>query len=231
MNIYKDTFSNEEKIKAFDQIAEMYYNRNFGTASKAEIDLLMFKFYYEAAISKSRNEESGVIDYRACSDYKIGKQLGLTEQRVRNLKRRKELVYPSEDFDWVKELAHLLSDEKCVNIENGSVIISIPDPNLYAAIEDFISDKGGYLNYHLNSKVLDIKIEYLTALAVEFEDEETKKKIVKEVSKHKRITGIKKLGAVLSGSLNITSNVVGILSGENLFKSALESILGGIINE
>lgn len=231
MNTHNEILSDEEKVKAFDQIAELYYNRNFGTASKAETDLLMFKFYYDAMLSRSRKEESGIIDYHACSDYKIGKQLGLTEQRVRNLKRRKELVYPSEDFDWMRELANLLSDERCVNVENGSVIISIPDPNLYAAIEDFISDKGGYLNYHLNSKVLDIKIEYLTALAVEFEDEATKKKIMKEVGKSKRIMSIKKLGVVLSGSLNITSNVVSILSGGNVFKSALESILGGIMNE
>ena len=230
MDNYIDCFSEEEKVRAFEKIAELYYSRNFGTTSKTEIDLLMFKFYYEAILLRNRDPESGATDYRACSDYKIGKQLGLTEQRVRNLKRKKELVYPSEDFNWVKELAHLLEDENSVTIENGSVIVGIPDPNLYAAIEYFISDKGGYLNYHLNRRVLDIKIEYLTALAVEFEDEETKKKILKEVRKDKTITNIKRLGFVLSDSINITSNVIGILPSSNLLKNALSFIVGEILN-
>ena len=87
------SFTNEEKIIAFDEIASQFYEANFGQASKADIELMMFRLYIEKLIKQHRNPD-GTVDYRKCSDYKISKDLGITQQRVRNLKVKNQLIHP-----------------------------------------------------------------------------------------------------------------------------------------
>ena len=89
--VINENFTTEKKAAAFDSIAELYYNHNFGTATKGEIDLLMFKIYMEAAIENHINPDNS-IDYSACSDYKIGVSLGISPAKVRNLKLKKEFI-------------------------------------------------------------------------------------------------------------------------------------------
>ena len=79
------TFEPDEKIQLFDEIADCFYKANFGQISKADMELMMFRFYIEKMISSNMTED-GTIDYKKCSDYKISKDLGITQQRVRNLK-------------------------------------------------------------------------------------------------------------------------------------------------
>ena len=38
-------FTKEEKVELFDKISERYYNHNFGTMLKADIDTLIFSTY------------------------------------------------------------------------------------------------------------------------------------------------------------------------------------------
>ena len=57
------TFEPEEKIKLFDEIADCFYNANFGQFSKSDIELMMFRFYIEKMISDNKNAD-GTIDYR-----------------------------------------------------------------------------------------------------------------------------------------------------------------------
>lgn len=42
---YEKLFRSFDKVKAFDMLAELFYDRNFATTSKSEIDLLMFSFF------------------------------------------------------------------------------------------------------------------------------------------------------------------------------------------
>ena len=85
---YERLFEKFDKTKAFDTLAELFYDRNFATASKSEIDLLMFSFYLDATITAYTNEQN-VLDYTQASDYHIGQQLGITQEKVRNLKVKK----------------------------------------------------------------------------------------------------------------------------------------------
>ncbi len=105
--VLNDNFTTEKKAAAFESIAKLYYNRNFGTATKSDIDLLMFKIYMEAAIENHLNPDNS-IDYSACSDYKMGIVLGISPTKVRNLKLKKELIYPQENFDWKVSLRHII---------------------------------------------------------------------------------------------------------------------------
>ena len=42
-----ELFEDIYKIKAFDEIAKHYYNKNFGTMQKFDFDVLMFSIYIE----------------------------------------------------------------------------------------------------------------------------------------------------------------------------------------
>lgn len=174
------TFSPEEKIEMFDQIATLYFNQNFGHVTKADIDLLMFKFYLEALIEKHRNPDN-TIDYNKCSDYQISKDLCITPQKVRVLKIKKQLLYP-EEFSWQEALAGLLKNAR---LDDNKIILSIPDPNLYLEIENFIEENGFYIEKTLNGKLLKMRIEYFIALAIEAgENEDNKQKIIKQIKKN-----------------------------------------------
>lgn len=180
---YDELFNDLDKSKAFDEIAELFYFKNFGNSSKSEIELLMFKIFMEVMIEKSKIPGTNVIDYAKCSDYKIGMKLGLIQQRVRNLKVKKEIIYPQKDFDWKESLALLLKDEKRMHFENGMIRVNIPDPNLYYAIQDYVENQGGYIEMHLNPKILEIKQEYMVQLAVSLENDENQEKILSYVNK------------------------------------------------
>lgn len=49
---YKELFDSDAKEKAFDKIAERYYFSNFGTASKSDMDVLLFSIYLEQILDK-----------------------------------------------------------------------------------------------------------------------------------------------------------------------------------
>ena len=153
----KISFSNKEKL--FDEIADLFYKQNFGTASKSDIDLLMFKIYIEELIEQNKdNDKDNTIDYNKISDYKIARHLGITPQKVRSLKLKKELVYPQKDFEWKYSLRRLLSDERRIRIDNNSIKISIPDPCLFLRIQEHIEEHSGYVDIQLNNKLLVVPI-------------------------------------------------------------------------
>lgn len=158
---YDDLFGKdiEAKAEAFDRIAERFYCHNFGTLSKSDIDLLMFDILLERCIEECHKDDY-LIDYNSVSDYKLARTLGITPQRVRNLKIKKEYVYPTDHFDWKKSFAKIIENEKNVHIvDNKTIKINIPDPNLFLAIQEEIEAEGGYLDIQLNSRLLSIPID------------------------------------------------------------------------
>lgn len=178
MNMKFVNFTEEDKIKMFDEIASHFYNANFGQMSKSDIELLMFHFYIEKMVSENSFED-GSIDYNECSDYKISHELGITQQRVRNLKIKNQLVYPIE-YDWRLALAKLTENARYDRISK-KIIMNIPDPNLYLEIQNFIEEKGAYVEKQLNSKILQIRVEYYIELALALENVDNQKKFIKKL--------------------------------------------------
>lgn len=225
------SFTDSEKIKMFDKIADMFYESNFGQASKAEIELMMFHFYITKMIEASKGSDM-TIDYSKCSDYKISKELGITQQRVRNLKVKNQLIYPI-DYDWKKEFAKLTSNAR---FENQKVIVSIPDPNLFYDIQNYLEEKWAYIEKQLNSKLLVIRAEYYIDLTVSLEPEINRKKVVKGIQKEFKAQqknevpfNEKNIGkSLISGAINITTlvaNISSLFSPENvIFKAFAELI-------
>lgn len=226
-------FTDEDKIKCFDEISKKFYNANFGTMSKTEFELMMFRFYLEKLISINKFED-GTIDYIKCSDYKISKDLGITQQRVKNLKVKNQLTHPI-DFEWEKALAKLTKNARYDQITRR-ITLNIPDPNLYIEIQNFIEDSGAYIEKQLNSKVLQLRAEYYIDLIIALEPEEKRKAIIKSLRKLFKKNGAednifqeKEIGkSLLNAAINITdvaANLSSVISPENIIGTALLNLI------
>lgn len=174
------SFTEDEKSAMFDEIAKLFYNSNFGQASKAEIELMMFNFYLKKMIDVNRKEDD-TIDYNQCSDYKISKDLGITQQRVRNLKVKNNLINPI-DFDWKLALSKLTENAR-YDKATKKITLNIPDPNLYLEIQNFIEEHGAYVEKQLNSKILQIRVEYYIELVISLETDTSRNQIIKSLRK------------------------------------------------
>lgn len=178
---YEELLKHINKDEAFCELAELFYKKNFSTASKSEVELLMFHFFMDAMISLHKEAATNVLDYTACSDYKISKQLGITQERVRNLKIRAQARYP-EEFDWKLSLQSL-SDSIRYDEVKKRIIIPIPDPNLYIEIKNFIEENGGYVEVQRSGNYIQIRPEYYVLLMYDSVPDEEKKKIASVVQK------------------------------------------------
>lgn len=227
------SFNDEEKIELFDEIVSQFYNSNFGQLSKSDMELMMFNIYIKKMISENRSSD-GTIDYRCCSDYKISQDLGITQQKVRNLKVKNQLINPI-DYDWKAALAKLTENAR-YDRSTGKIVINIPDPNLFIEIQNFIEDQGAFVEKQLNSKILQLRVEYYIDLIVSLEPDVTRKKIIVELKKQIKAEGKddklfddNNIGkSLLETTANITTvvaNISSLVSPENLIGVALMKLL------
>ena len=72
----------------------MYFNKNFGSTTKVDFEILMFSFYLRAS-----NIDRELLD----SDYFVANNLGISDARVRTLKEKVQLKYPDKNYNWKKE--------------------------------------------------------------------------------------------------------------------------------
>lgn len=229
------TFTQEEKAECFEKLSELFYERNFGQATKSEIEMLMFRFYLEKLIHTNENSD-GTIDYNKCSDYKISHDLGITQQRVRSLKVKNHLAQPI-DFPWQLSLANLLDSARH---ENGIISIPIPDPILRIEIENYLDERGQYSEPCLKGNLLRIRTEFFIELEMEVLKEDDKKKIEKELKK--KIKESNKNNNVLSDKdvletalkyydiVNIITTILSVLSPGSAVWSALSKLMAFLRN-
>lgn len=221
---YEELFEGYDKASAFDQIAKLFFDRNFGTATKSEIELLMFHFYMDALIKKYKAQD-GVLDYTASSDYNMGKQLGLPQSTVRTLKVKKQARYP-EHFDWMNSLASI---QENIRQDGRKIIIPIRDINLLIEVKNYILEHGGYIEFESTSEFLKIRIEYFLMLMYETLETKDRKKFVKEMRKRLQDNDteenafehmdkkqlLEDVTSITSDSLSIISTIVDMLNPQN----------------
>ncbi|MCM1335367.1 MAG: hypothetical protein NC084_10980 [Bacteroides sp.] len=217
----------EKKAEYFDKIAEMFFDKNFGTTTKSEIELLMFSILMDEMIEKHKGEDN-TLDYSACSDYKIGKMLGITQEKVRSLKIKKQARYPVE-FDWSKSLLSI-KDNIVYDEPKKKIIIPMPDPNLYNEIRNFVEEQGRYIEIQRGQNCLQMRPEYLfMILYYQIDDENKKAKVrenfAKELRKRNEETSIESIRTDReleeAARLQTESNVENLL---DVFQSILEDI-------
>ena len=134
--------STQEKADAFDLIQKHFLNKNFGSANKGDIELLLFSIIIDHLIDHE-------MDY---DDYTLSNMLGITQQRVSNLKIKKQLRYPKE-YNWKKALISRLPT--VVYSKNDTMVsLMVNDPNLHIEVKHFLESKGYFYDYNLNPKNL-----------------------------------------------------------------------------
>lgn len=226
-------FSEEDKLKFFDTIADCFYRANFGELSKADMELMMFGFYLDK-MNSTYQDSDGVLDYNKCSDYRISKKLGITPQRVRNLKVKYYLRNPME-YDWKLPFSRLIKNAR-YDSQTHKVTLNIPDPILYLEIQNFLEDQGAYIEMQLNSKILQIRAEYFLELCTMLEDQSVRKKIVKQLKeafkasqKDNTAFDEKHIGKSIINSASTIANIVSglspIIGGGSLFVSQLVNLI------
>ncbi|MCD8383408.1 MAG: hypothetical protein LUC39_00390 [Clostridiales bacterium] len=175
---YNELFPDTEtKAKAFDKIAGKFYDSNFGQMSKSDLEVLLFGLYIDRIL------EQGEYNFRAYSDYKLSKELGIPESRIRTLKVKKQLQYPRE-LCWVESLANV---SKNAQYENGKIKIQIPDINHFNEIKNAVEEMGGYIDISLTPKLLQISPGYFLDLLVMAEAEENRDTLRKELREKIRL--------------------------------------------
>lgn len=138
---------NNAEINIVEELSKQYFDGNFGCMPKAEIDLLMFAYFFKKLRDENPDNPS------AYSNYNISEKLGITEGRVASLKTRTELKYPYLD-DWKEQFAKLLPN---VRLSEGDVVLHIPDKNILLKVKNAIEEAGGYIKISLNGNLLQVR--------------------------------------------------------------------------
>lgn len=202
-------FSDEFKIRVFDKIAMEYFDRNFGSMSKSDLETLLFSEYIEYLIETGQDFD----------DYTMSKQLGITQSRISSLKERKELKYPINREYWRDAFAETVKYAK-YDEEKKRIIIPIEDTNVRIEVRHFIDQMRWFDEYQLNRKLLTLPMGCFLELCTRLNEDdvfnaETKKRIkalgkkegagkaVSEFSKDFTIEGFKKFAAEASKQLLI----------------------------
>lgn len=161
--------SDNREAAYFRELSDRFYKQNFGQMSKQEVELFMFHVY----INELRLSKQPITDYR------ISKELGITQQRVRNLRVKEQLVYKAE-IDWKKELATCIENAK---YEAPYIVIDIPDPNVMIEVRNYLEEHGKYSDIRINSRLLTVRVDFFLDLVLEVEGGNDKGKIFKELKR------------------------------------------------
>ena len=128
--------------------------QNFGTLSKSEFDLRVFHYY----LLEKQDNASG----KYVSDYEIGRDLGLTIQRVRSLREREALKCGLQ-VDWKNSLLDSLPFAHC---DGNNVKIPVPDVNVIKEIRNYLESAGLFDDYQLNPKIFQCNLELFVAICL-----------------------------------------------------------------
>ena len=142
------------------EIKEECLDRNFGTLSKSEFDLLVFHYYL---LDKQAQIGSAYV-----TDYEIGRELGLTIQRVRSLRER-EALKQKPNNNWKDDFLKGLPNARCE--ANGDVKIPVPDVNVMKEVRNYFEAQGLYDEYHQNPKLFMCKLDALIAVCINLKSE------------------------------------------------------------
>lgn len=147
MEKYECAFEPEEKQRAFDMIADLYYQRNFGSTSKSDMETLLFSIFLEHLLCTGQPYD----------DYTVSLQLGITESRVRALKERKQLKYPHK-YIWQEAFAKIAKNAKYDKTAK-TVKLTIEDVNLLKEVRHFVRVNGWYDEMTLNPRLFQCKLD------------------------------------------------------------------------
>lgn len=213
------TFSTNEKVLAFDELSKRFYNRNFGTMTKSDVETLFFHLYIEHLLDNNLPFD----------DYTMSKQLGITQSKVRGLKLRKELQYPRKGFDWRSAFVSYI-EHADYDADSQTVRMNIPDINVLTELRYFMETNGWYDEYQLNPKLFRCKADFFAELCFKLSEEaisldtSAEKKLAdiqKEIKADDTKSAIQKIldGAVQDGLKELT-----LVASKEILSSVIKSL-------
>ncbi len=214
-NITKDDniISANSKNEALDFIMSNCFKSGFGALSKTDIDLILF-----TAILKYSDDNKK-------SDFELSKYLQITQQRIRNLREKASVKYPtltrSEAIDEFLE--------KCEFSKVEETYIDIPINNIVIKneIEAMLDDANILLHSQLNPKIFRLRINDFYELSILLElynnknlkKKDIEQKIIKQIkTKAKKDNDFKK--RLEDGGWNLKDLTASTLK-ESLLKGGL----------
>jgi len=172
-----EKYTEKQKAEILDEISGHYFNRNFGSMSKSDFELLLFHSMLEYL--KAHEPEN-------YSDYRLSKTLGISQTRIRNMKVKAELVYPHQDLadNWKYIFQSYIKYAK-YDENTGLVKMNIPDVIVLTELRNYMEENNWYDEYQLNPKLFQCRLDIFLELSEKVEDrefpidEETKGKLKK----------------------------------------------------
>lgn len=151
-------FTLEEKIALFERINENYFKKNFGSMSKTDLETLLFSEYFNHYLANK------IVP----TDYQLSKELGITQNRIRTLKERKELKYPYllSDEDWKKYFIDSAQNLKYDETDHRIKMI-VRDVNVLIEVRNHLEEKGYFDDYSLNKKLLCLPLDTFIDVFIE----------------------------------------------------------------
>ncbi|MBE6479081.1 MAG: hypothetical protein E7Z98_01020 [Olsenella sp.] len=131
----------------FERLTKRFFCRDFANMTKTELEVYLFDIYMRGV------EREGTRP----SYYQIGRQLGLTEARVRTLSVRRSLAFqeqPSEEDCLLYLLEHAPSNL----LEDKRIRIQVNDPIYLQAIQDIVESKNLGFEPELTGRALRISL-------------------------------------------------------------------------
>ena len=141
---------------------EHYLVAGFGVLPKRQVDLLVFHLL----------EQSGAI--RGMSNYDIASNLGITEVKVRGLRRDATLRFGDVDreeaMSRIVERLFMFGETRAV-ADNGLVTFELEDPILQREFEQAARDLGYFTDTSFNRSLIRVPLHVFVAVMAEsFED-------------------------------------------------------------
>ena len=153
--------SRHDAAEAFYKLASLFYEQNFGTLSKQEFEIQMFKYFLSFA--EQQFEESEITDFF------IAKKLGITPQVVRN-RKTKLFLKEGIERDWRDSLISALKSKAYVFRERSSgweMKVMLPSKLDVYGFEDALMAHGHYFDNSFNNLVVIVSMTSLIALMLE----------------------------------------------------------------
>lgn len=217
-------FSDKEKAKAFEIIADCFYKRNFGTISKSDFEILMFHIFIEHLLDTNQPFD----------DYTMSKTLGIRQSRVRTLKVQKELRYPRDGFEWKESFVDYIRNAS-YDDKSGMVKLIVSDVNVLTELRYFIESNGWYDEYQLNPKLFQCRLDFFIKLCEKMSKQDIQldgasENKIRELEKHSKDNKEKSaLGRILEGSMEDGIKSLVLAGSKELLITVLQTLpFGGI---
>ena len=189
-------FTDEEKIKAFDDIAIRYFYKNFGSMTKTDYETLLFRIY----IRHLKNQKLST------DDYSISRALGITQSKVRNLKLRNELQENLlADNSWKLEFAECVGT--AIYDDNKKLVkVMVPEVTVMMELRHFMEENRWYDEYQLNPKLFQCPLDFFLPLCEKIEGvnlqvNDTTRSKLEEIKNKANKTEQSAIAKIMSGSL------------------------------